>query len=130
MFFKLLLAFIFLPIAEIYLLIKLGTAIGALNTIVVVILTAVAGAYLAQQEGIKTTWQIRSSLEHGRMPTEELTNALLIFIAGLVLLTPGFLTDLVGLLLLVPQSRGFIKKKLKKMFEHKVSRQHIDVHFQ
>ncbi len=115
---KLVLAFTLIPIAEIYLLIKLGGAIGAINTILVVIVTALAGAYLARLEGLKTMMQIRGHLEQGLMPTEEMFDALLIFIAGIVLMTPGFLTDLAGLLVLIPGSRKHIKAWIKSKTSH------------
>ncbi|HMB31326.1 MAG TPA: FxsA family protein [Desulfohalobiaceae bacterium] len=115
---KLVLAFTLIPIAEIYLLIKLGGAIGAINTILVVIVTALAGAYLARLEGLKTMMQIRGHLEQGLMPTEEMFDALLIFIAGIVLMTPGFLTDIAGLLVLIPGSRRHIKSWIKSKTSH------------
>ncbi len=99
---KLVLAFTLLPIAEIYLLIKLGSFIGAFNTILIVILTAFLGGYLAKAEGTKAFTQIRTNLNQGKIPTEDLLDALLIFIAGAIFLTPGFITDTGGLLLLIP----------------------------
>jgi UPF0716 protein FxsA len=121
---KLVLAFTLIPIAEIYFLIKLGGAIGAINTILVVIITALTGAYLARLEGLKTMIQIRGHLEQGLMPTEEMFDALLIFIAGIVLMTPGFLTDIAGLLVLIPKSRkhikAWIKSKVSQMTHEKI----------
>lgn len=125
---KLILAFTLLPIAEIYVLIKLGGFLGAINTILIVILTAIVGGYLARLEGLKTMYQIRANLEQGIMPAEEMFNALLIFAAGLVLLTPGFITDIFGLLLLVPRTRTYIKIWLRKKLEQKFTqnRTHMD----
>ncbi|MCF8109280.1 MAG: FxsA family protein [Desulfohalobiaceae bacterium] len=127
MFFKLILAFTLIPVAEIYLLIKLGGAIGALNTVLVVILTAVTGAALARLEGARTLLQLRSNMEQGVMPAGELLDALLIFVAGVVLLTPGFLTDAAGLLLLVPVTRRLIKQWLKKRIQHTMHYRTIDI---
>jgi UPF0716 protein FxsA len=127
MFFKLILAFTLIPVAEIYLLIKLGGAIGALNTVLVVILTAVTGAALARLEGARTLLQLRSNMEQGVMPAGELLDALLIFVAGVVLLTPGFLTDAAGLLLLVPVTRKVIKQWLKKRIQHTMHYRTIDI---
>ncbi len=127
---KLVLAFTLLPIAEIYLLIKLGSFIGAFNTILIVILTAFLGGYLAKAEGTKAFTQIRTNLNQGKIPTEDLLDALLIFIAGAIFLTPGFITDTGGLLLLIPTIRKHIKHLLRKKFEQKIQRDYIDItHF-
>lgn len=120
MFVKLFLAFTLIPVAEIYLLIKLGGAIGAFSTILVVILTALAGAYLARIEGMRNMMLLRTNMEKGVMPAGELLDALIIFVAGIVLLTPGFLTDLAGLLLLFPLTRGYFKRWLKAQIEGRV----------
>ena len=117
MLFKLFLAFTLIPVAEIYLFIKVGGSIGALNTVVLVILTAFAGAYLAKMQGMQTMLRVRASLDQGILPQEELIDALLIFVAGIVLLTPGFLTDAFGLLLLYPTTRYWIKRYLRQRFD-------------
>jgi UPF0716 protein FxsA len=124
---KLILAFTLIPVAEIYVLIELGGAIGALNTIAVVILTAVAGGYLARMQGTKTYLQIRRNLDQGIMPTEELLDALIILVAGVVLLTPGFITDAAGLLLLIPATRQIVKRRLKRSFEKKTASNRITI---
>jgi UPF0716 protein FxsA len=113
MLFKLFLAFTLVPVIEIYLLIKVGGHIGAFKTVLLVIATGFAGAYLARLQGMQTMLRVRSSLEQGRMPAEELLDAVLIFAAGLVLLTPGFLTDAMGLLLLFPETRRYVKRYVK-----------------
>lgn len=110
---KLFLAFTLIPVMEIYLLIKVGTVIGALNTVILVILTGFAGAYLARLQGLHTMIRVRSNLRQGIMPTEELLDAFIILVAGIVLLTPGFLTDAAGLLLLIPETRGYFKRYLR-----------------
>ena len=117
MFVKLFLAFTLIPILEIYLLIKLGTVIGALNTVIIVILTGILGASLARLEGLNTMIRIRDGLSRGEVPAEGMLDALLILIAGIVLLTPGFLTDIAGLLLLIPQMRSLLKRWLRKKFD-------------
>ena len=117
MFFKLFLAFTLVPFIEIYLLIKIGAQIGAFNTILIVILTGLLGASLARLEGIKTMTKVRDSLNRGDLPAEEMLDAMLIFVAGIVLLTPGFLTDLTGLALLVPKLRYWFKRWLRKKFD-------------
>ena len=117
MFFKLFLAFTLVPFIEIYLLIKIGAQVGAFNTILIVILTGLLGASLARLEGIKTMTKVRESLNRGELPAEEMLDAMLIFVAGVVLLTPGFITDLTGLALLVPQARFWFKRWLRKKFD-------------
>ena len=121
MFLKLFLALTLIPLIEIYLLIKIGSHLGAFNTILIVILTALLGAWLARLEGGKTMTKVRESLDRGELPAEEMLDAMLIFVAGIVLLTPGFVTDLAGLGMLVPQIRYRFKRWLRKKFDAWVS---------
>ena len=114
---KLFLAFTIIPIIEIYLLIEIGSMFGALTAVVLVILTGFLGAFLARMQGLQTLYRIQESLREGRMPSGELLDALLIVIAGLVLLTPGFLTDSAGFLLLIPATRNSIKYWLRRQIE-------------
>ena len=109
---KLFLAFTIIPVVEIYLLIQIGSAFGAITSIALVIFTGFLGAYLAKVQGLQTLFRIQESLAEGRMPSGELLDALLIGVAGLVLLTPGFLTDSVGFILLIPSTRNAIKSWL------------------
>lgn len=129
MFVKLFLAFTLIPILEIYLLIKLGTVIGALNTVIIVILTGILGASLARLEGLNTMIRIRDGLSRGEVPAEGMLDALLILIAGIVLLTPGFLTDIAGLLLLIPQMRSLLKRWLRKKFDDWAHGHQINIDF-
>ena len=114
---KLFLAFTIIPIIEIYLLIEIGSMFGALTAVTLVILTGFLGAFLARMQGLQTFYRIQKSLREGRMPSGELLDALLIVIAGLVLLTPGFLTDSAGFLLLIPATRNSIKYWLRRQIE-------------
>ena len=114
---KLFLAFTIIPIIEIYLLIEIGSMFGALTAVTLVILTGFLGAFLARMQGLQTLYRIQESLREGRMPSGELLDALLIIIAGLVLLTPGFLTDSAGFLLLIPATRNSIKYWLRRQIE-------------
>ena len=116
---KLFLAFTIIPIIEIYLLIEIGSMFGALTAVTLVILTGFLGAFLARMQGLQTLYRIQESLREGRMPSGELLDALLIVIAGLVLLTPGFLTDSAGFLLLIPTTRNFIISWLQRQIELK-----------
>ena len=114
---KLFLAFTIIPIIEIFLLIEIGSMFGALTAVTLVILTGFLGAFLARMQGLQTLYRIQESLREGRMPSGELLDALLIIIAGLVLLTPGFLTDSAGFLLLIPTTRNSIKYWLRRQIE-------------
>ena len=114
---KLFLAFTIIPIIEIYLLIEIGSMFGALTAVALVILTGFLGAFLARMQGLQTLYRIQESLREGRMPSGELLDALLIGIAGLVLLTPAFLTDSAGFLLLIPATRNAIKNWLRRQIE-------------
>ncbi|MBL4826019.1 MAG: FxsA family protein [SAR324 cluster bacterium] len=114
---KLFLAFTIIPVVEIYLLIQIGSAFGAFTSIALVIFTGFLGAYLARIQGLQTLFRIQESLREGRMPSAELLDALLIGVAGLVLLTPGFLTDTFGFVLLIPSTRNAIKSWLKSKIE-------------
>jgi UPF0716 protein FxsA len=113
---KLFLAFTLVPLMELYLLIKIGAYMGALNTLLLVIMTGFAGAYLARMQGMQTLHRVRSQLQQGMMPAEDLIDAVIIFVAGIVLLTPGLLTDIAGLLLLFPTSRFHFKRWLRHKF--------------
>ena len=126
---KLFLAFTIIPVLEIYLLIKLGSFLGALNTVIIVILTGIIGAYLAKLEGLHTMTKVREALNRGEMPAEGMLDALLILVAGIVLLTPGFLTDIAGLLILIPQTRFLFKRWLRKKFDEWTQGQQINIDY-
>lgn len=127
MLFRLFLCFTIIPMIELYLLIKLGSAIGGFNTILLVILTGFVGAWLARMEGINTMMKVRMHLQNNIMPAEELIDALIIFIAGLVLITPGLITDTLGLLLLWPVTRNRFKVFARKKFNEMKNRGTIDI---
>jgi UPF0716 protein FxsA len=124
---KLFLAFTLIPFFEIYLLIKIGYYLGAFNTILVVIVTGILGAYLAKLQGIRTMMKVRESLNRGELPAEEMLDALLIFIAGILLLTPGFITDLAGIGMLVPSTRFWFKRWLRKKFDQWISENRANI---
>ncbi|HCY86289.1 MAG TPA: membrane protein FxsA [Desulfobacteraceae bacterium] len=127
MLFKLFLCFTLIPVIELYLLIQVGTVIGGLNTVALVILTGFAGAWLARMEGMNTMLKVRQNLNQGLMPAEELIDALIILIAGLVLITPGLLTDAMGLMLLWPVTRNRFKRFLRKKFDEMNARGNINI---
>lgn len=105
MFRFLFLIFLIVPLVEIYVLLKVGGIIGALPTVVLVVFTAVLGAALIRLQGLVTFWRLQEKLQVGEMPAEEILTGVALLLAGALLLTPGFVTDTVGFLLLVPPVR-------------------------
>jgi UPF0716 protein FxsA len=129
MFLKLFLAFTLIPFLEIYLLIKIGSYIGAFNTVIVVIMTGFLGALLARYQGLQTILRVRENLNRGEMPASEMFDALLIFVAGIVLLTPGFLTDIAGFILLIPRTRFLLKVWIRRKFAQWIDQNRVNISF-
>jgi UPF0716 protein FxsA len=117
MFAKLLLLFISVPLIEVLILIKLGSLFGFWPTIFLVIGTGILGAYLAKLYGLTIWYKIQKDLQAGLMPADKLVDGLLILIGGIVLLTPGLLTDILGFMLLIPFTRNYFKRFAKKKFQ-------------
>jgi UPF0716 protein FxsA len=122
MFIRLLALFILLPIVELALLIQVGQLIGVWPTLGIVIATGFLGAALARRQGLRTWLAIQTDLRQGQVPAGALVDGLLILIGGIVLLTPGILTDLFGFSLLVPATRERLKRALGSRFERAVQR--------
>ncbi len=101
----LLVLFLLVPLLEIYLLIKVGSHIGAFNTVVLVVATAVGGAALLRLQGLATLTRVRHEMEAGRIPALPMLEGVVLLFAGALLLTPGFFTDALGFLLLIPPLR-------------------------
>ncbi|WJG09250.1 FxsA family protein [Aliiglaciecola sp. LCG003] len=114
MFGKLFILFAILPIAEIALLVNVGEQIGGWNTVAIVILTAFIGAYLVRQQGISTLLQAQQKMQSGVMPGQEMAEGLLLVVAGILLVTPGFITDFLGFMFCLPITRPFIAKGIMK----------------
>ncbi|MBM7614189.1 UPF0716 protein FxsA [Alkaliphilus hydrothermalis] len=118
---KLILLFTVIPIVELGLLLKLNEYIGLSYTLLIVLMTGIAGAYLAKKEGRGILQRIKLEMSQGRMPGDELINGLCVLIGGAFLLTPGLLTDISGFILVVPFTRGilkhFIKGRIRQMVE-------------
>jgi len=117
--FRLLLLFIMVPLAELALLIEVGKRIDVGPTLGLIVVTGLVGAWLARREGLRTLTRIRTDLAAGRLPADQLIDALLILIAGALLVTPGIMTDVVGFLLLIPPVRGGLRNHLKTRFRAK-----------
>jgi len=107
-----LLVFFLTPIIEMYLLIEVGGYIGALPTIALVMITAVIGVTLLRIQGLATLTRGLGRLDRGELPAREMVEGLLLAVAGALLLTPGFVTDLVGFLLLLPAARSLIAERV------------------
>ncbi len=106
------LVFLLVPIAEIYVLIKVGGVIGALPTVFLVVFTAVLGAVLLRQQGFYTLRRVRRTLEDGGLPAVPMVEGVFLIVAGALLLTPGFVTDTIGFALLIPPVRRSLAKAL------------------
>ncbi|HJL85090.1 MAG TPA: FxsA family protein [Candidatus Marinimicrobia bacterium] len=113
---KLLFIFIGIPLLELMILIELGREIGFWPTIFLVIVTGVLGASLARSQGMWIWLEIQHELSQGNMPADKLVDGLLILIGGIVLLTPGLLTDIFGFMLLIPVTRNLFKRAIRKKF--------------
>ncbi|MFV0421453.1 FxsA family protein [Oleidesulfovibrio sp.] len=113
---RLFLLFTIIPFIELYLLIQVGSVIGAGWTILLVIASGMAGAWLARQEGLSTMFKVRQSLDKGVMPADEMVEGFMILLAGILLITPGLMTDAFGLILLVPFTRAPLARWLRKRF--------------
>ena len=114
-----LLAVILIPIVEIYLFIKIGSQIGAFTTIFLVFFTAVVGVYYARYEGINTLRSGMTQIIKNQIPAHELISGAAITFAAVLLIIPGFATDLIGFLLIIPITRRLILGRLNKKFENK-----------
>lgn len=104
--------FIAMPIIEIALLLRVGEAFGWLPTLLVVIVTAIVGSAMLRQQGLATLNKARQRMGVGEMPAQQLLEGVMIMIGGVLLLTPGFVTDAFGFLCLIPLSRQWIASKL------------------
>ena len=116
---SILLAIILIPVIEIYLLIKIGSQIGALTTILLIFTTAIIGIYYAKYEGLNTLKAGFAQLNKNQAPTYEMLSGAAIAMAAVLLIIPGFMTDLIGFFLIFPLSRNFIFDNIFKKFKQK-----------
>ncbi|GMQ81540.1 MAG: hypothetical protein BMS9Abin05_0972 [Rhodothermia bacterium] len=116
MFSRLLALFVIVPAIELYLLIKLGTVIGAAETFAIILLTGIVGSYLAKSQGLSVWNRLQAKLNSGSVPGKELIDGVIILLSGALLITPGVLTDVVGLLGLIPATRALVRNFLKAKF--------------
>ena len=113
-----LIAIILIPVVEIYLFIKIGSQIGALNTILLIFTTAIIGVYYAKYEGLNTLKSGYAQLIKNEIPKYEVLSGAVIAFAAVLLIIPGFATDILGFLLIFPLSRKLIFKIFEKKFNH------------
>jgi len=124
LFFYLLIIFIILPIIEISIFIQVGGFVGTFNTILIIFLTAAVGVYFVRQQGFRTFQKITVELQNQQIPVQGMFDGLVIFISGILLVTPGFLTDIIGFLGLIPQTRVFLLGIIKNLFLQRYSNAH------
>jgi UPF0716 protein FxsA len=106
------LLFIVFPVAELYVIIRVGSSIGFLNTLGLIVLVAVLGSWLVKREGLRVWRKFNESVMQGRVPTREIVDGVLIMAAGAMLLAPGFVTDALALLVLFPPTRLVFRRML------------------
>ena len=108
--------FLVVPLLELYVIIQVGQAIGALNTIGILLLDSLIGAWLMKREGLAVVRRLQAQLEQGKVPGREIVDAFLILFGGALMLTPGFVTDVLGMGLLLPPVRIVVRRVLARRF--------------
>jgi UPF0716 protein FxsA len=124
---RLALLFVIVPILELALLIQVGQLVGLWPTLALVVLTGVGGAALARSEGLRAFWAFQQQMSRGEIPGQAILDGLCVLLGGAFLLTPGLVTDVVGLSLLFPPSRRMIQGRLRRVVERRI--QEGSVHF-
>jgi UPF0716 protein FxsA len=119
------LAFLVVPFLELFVILRVGQAVGALNTIGLLILVSAAGAWLVKREGLAVLRRAQDRIRAGGVPAKELIDGVLILFAGALLLTPGFLTDVVGVLLLLPPVRAGLRAGTTDQLRRRVTRRRV-----
>ena len=122
---KLILIFTIVPFIELSLLIEIGARIGTLNTIMVIVITGVIGAFMARVAGLNVLFKIQENLREGVFPRDELFDGILVLIGGVLLLTPGLLTDALGFFLLLPFGQALVRRWLKEIMQRKIDKGEI-----
>jgi UPF0716 protein FxsA len=112
--------FVGVPFAEIYVLLQVGHAIGVLDTLGLLILVSIVGAWLAKREGLGVVRRMQAAMNAGRVPGAELVDGFLILLAAALMITPGFLTDIVAIFLLLPPVRAVVRRTLRRRFARRI----------
>ncbi len=124
---RLFILFAVVPVIEVYLLIKVGSLIGALPTVALLLVISMAGAWLVRHQGFELMRRIQSELAQGRLPAAELLDGAMVLVGGVLLLTPGFFTDFLGLFFLIPFTRAVIKQLVGLWLQRRLSRGTITI---
>jgi UPF0716 protein FxsA len=123
----LLIIFIVAPACEIGVLLLSGKTIGVLPTVLLIILTGFVGAYLAKRQGIQAVRNLQKEIQYGRIPSNAILDAIAILAGGIMLLTPGFISDIVGLFLLFPITRNWLKPFLIQFIKKWIDKHTINI---
>lgn len=115
--------FLLFPLAELYVLIKVGSSIGALATILLLVLSGIAGILLLRLAGFATAWRARERLARGELPEREMLQGLMMAIGGGLLFLPGFISDVLALVVLFPPTRNFLFRLINRRIEAQGRRQ-------
>lgn len=121
---KLILVFTIIPVIELAILIEIGSRLGLLMTLAIVIITGITGAVFAKYQGLIVVYRIKRSLNIGHLPADDIISAMLVLAGGLLLLTPGLLTDIAGFSLVIPVSRRIYVRKIKEIFKQTIEKNH------
>jgi UPF0716 protein FxsA len=116
----LILLFLVVPIAELYVIVQVTHGIGVLNTIALLIVVGAVGGWLAKREGLALLRRLQAQLNRGQMPAKEVVDGALILLAGALMLTPGFLSDVLAIVLLVPPSRALVRSVVLRRFRDRI----------
>ena len=119
---RLFILFAVIPVIEVYLLIKVGRLIGALPTVALLLAISLAGAWLVRHQGFELLRRIQAELAQGRLPAAELLDGAMVLVGGVLLLTPGFFTDVLGLFFLIPFTRAVIKQFARLWLQRRLGR--------
>ena len=112
--------FILIPIIEISIFISIGSNIGILNTIAIILLTAIVGIYLVRKQGMSLLFNAQKNMMQGIVPTEEIKGGIFLLISGLLLITPGFFTDCIGFLMFFKPVQNFVSTRAKNYFKSRI----------
>jgi UPF0716 protein FxsA len=126
---RLFLLLLIIPILELFILIQIGKSVGVVPTIALVIITAILGAYFTKREGLNVLRRMKQNLSMGVMPAQEILHGVLVLIAGVLLLTPGLITDLAGFLLLIPRIRSLVLGRIYGSIRHHLDKGPIQFRF-
>lgn len=120
--------FVLLPLAELVLLLKVGAWLGLWRTVSIIVMTAIVGAWMWRQQGLSILWAIQDRLSQNEMPAGELLEGVMILVGGAFFLTPGFITDAIGFLCLIPLTRRRLRDFFETWLRRKIENGEIEVY--